>query len=165
VAYAELSGGLGDLTDGIEATGSWDQYQNQYQDPTPWVGWYMRDVEITFKFATELSVDAIGIHLYDAGGYGGLSLPLGGHIDVGGTVRDFDINRDGGSGPHWFSFKDLGLTTSDKEIKLTLNRGTDTNWIFLSEVSFDGSPVPEPATLLLLSAGILGLAVIRKRRS
>jgi hypothetical protein len=42
------------------------------------------------------------------------------------------------------------------------NHGGDNNFYGLSEVKFDGTPVPEPSSLALLALG--GLAIMRRRR-
>ena len=39
------------------------------------------------------------------------------------------------------------------------------NFTFVSEVQFDGTPVPEPGTALLLGIGCVGVAALRRRRS
>ena len=48
--FAPLSGGLGDLTDGVIATQRWDLVEN-LEGTGPYVGWFAMDPVITFHFA------------------------------------------------------------------------------------------------------------------
>ena len=50
--------------------------------------------------------------------------------------------------------------------ELTINQAWtlgNTPWIFQSNDPLDGLPVPEPASLILFGAGLLGLYATRKR--
>ena len=69
------------------------------------------------------------------------------------NIDDYYLDMDGGDGD---SGKEDGSTTLplNEEIPTT---GTQTE-------SSNVAPVPEPATLLLLGSGMIGIAVVRKRK-
>jgi hypothetical protein len=149
---ASLSGGLGDLTDGIIATQNW----NIVEVPPgngPYVGWYNRNPLITFFFSTMVTINQLTIYVDDSNGSGGVMVPAGANITMGGANLNFSITDPSTSHPIAVTFSGLNLTGNS--LGLTLNRRA--SWIMLSEVAFEGSVIPEPSTFLMLGAGLLGL--------
>jgi hypothetical protein len=146
---AALTGGRGDLTDGVVAGANW------YDMPGQYVGWTL-DPTIVFHWTGVANIDSITFYLDDADGYGGVSAPAS--ITVNGST--YAVTNPAGSAPFSFTLNNLGFTGSD--LSITLNRSDA--WVFLSEVAFDGqiNQVPEPASGLLLALG-LGLMAARSR--
>jgi len=156
---AWLSGGRGDLTDGFIATQSWYLVENS-QGTGPYVGWQINPT-ITFHFAGTVQIDTVHLYVDDADGYGGVNLPGSVRIQMGSYDNTFTISELSGSAPKDLVFSSLGL--SGNTLTLTLYRKNQ--WVFASEVTFDGvSVVPVPASLLLVTTGLLRLALGRQRR-
>jgi hypothetical protein len=158
VDNAPLTGGLGDLTDGVIAPDNW----NVVEAPPgngPYVGWTI-DPVITFRFAPGDVVNSLTIYVDDSNGAGGVSVPDGIRINGGPLMLLTDPAT---ATPLSFLFDGLNLSG---EIQLELIRKNQ--WLMLSEVEFDGvlhpTQVPEPGTLALLGTALTGLA-IRLRRS
>ena len=151
-----LTGGLGDLTDGVIAT------QNWFATPLLYVGWISQNPPITFHFGSSKLINSITIHVDDSNNNGGVSTPGSAVVEVGGSTLNFALT-DGASGAPLSFTLPIGLTGSD--LALTLNDGSDV-WVMVSEVSFDGSssPVPEPGAFGLIACGLGGLALVRRRR-
>jgi hypothetical protein len=156
-ALSPLAGGLGDLTDGTIATANWNV------TPALYVGWSSITPTITFFFDQVYDFTALTLYADDSNQLGGVSTP--GRAIVNGTSYQV---ADGASGAPIVSMFDLtGLTTD--EIVLTVEDGA-ASWVMLSEVTFDGAPstgiapVPLPAGLPLLAAGLGALALLRRRR-
>jgi hypothetical protein len=156
---APLTGGLGDLTDGIIAPDNW----NVTEAPPgngPYVGWTI-DPLITFRFAPNVSIDSITIHVDDANGFGGVSVPSSVRINGGALIPLADPAS---SAPLSFIFSGLGLT-GDVTLELIRNN----SWVMLSEVEFDGTihptQVPEPGTLALFGTVLTGIAIRLRRRT
>jgi hypothetical protein len=152
-----LSGGLGDLTDGVIAAANW----NVVEAPAgngPYVGWTV-DPLITFNFAASTTVDALTIYVDDANGFGGVATPLSVKINGGASLALADP---AGAAPTSFTFTGLNATGP-----LTLQLFRRNQWVFMSEVTFDGraSQVPEPVTLALLGVAMGGFAIGRRRIS
>ncbi|MCL4220210.1 MAG: hypothetical protein KJZ65_02450 [Phycisphaerales bacterium] len=145
-SLSPLSGGLGDLTDGIIATTNWDI------TPSPYVGWWTVEPAITFHFNPGTIIDTIVIHADDSNGRGGVSTPGSVRVQAGAFDAVYAI-PDGASGdPITFSISDLALASDT--ITLTVYDGTHP-WVFLSEVEFYGVPAPGTAGLLVIGS-VLG---------
>lgn len=160
--FAPLTGGLGDLTDGLIATQRWDQTEN-LEGSGPYVGWAVLDPVITFHFAAPQQFRRVSIWHDDANGYGNVATPLGFVLTVGGRSQRFDIADPAGDAP-FASVLDLPAGFIGQSLQLqVLRRDTAT---MLSEVRFEVSPVPEPGTLGLWSAGLAALlGGVRRLRS
>ncbi len=159
---APLSGGLGDLTDGIVAGDFWHMVENG-AGTGPYVGWYKpfgADPTVMFKFAGTPVIDQIEIHL-DNSNVGGVYAFTGLRID--GTLYTPSVPADGTHG--LVTLSGLGLTGSSHNIQFL--HESFNSWIFISEVRFSGTSgagVPEPATVGLLGLGLLAGAAARRRR-
>jgi hypothetical protein len=155
---APLTGGLGDLTDGIIATDNWSVTEAP-AGPGPYVGWTINPL-ITFHFAPDAVINSLTIHVDDSNGSGGVSVPDGIRINGGPLMLLTDPVT---STPLSFLFDGLNLSG---DIQLELLRKNQ--WLMLSEVDFEGvvgpTQVPEPGTLALLGTALTGIA-IRLRRS
>jgi hypothetical protein len=152
---AALSGGRGDLTDGVVATQNWLQAENA--DGTgPYVGWRDTDPTIVFHFAQSLRFSSITLHADDADGEGGVFAPGG--IVIGGTTYSFADPA--GSAPNTFTVNGLDLMGQD--IAVTLLRRDSSSWTFVSEVSFLATAVPEPAQWGLGLAGLAAMASLER---
>jgi hypothetical protein len=147
-----LTGGLGDLTDGIIAS------QNWFATPGPYVGWNSITPTITFRFADVSSFESISLFLDDSNGSGGVAPPSVVRISVGGGAAiDFPV-ADPASGEPFEFQASLDGALGDT-VDITLIDGL-AQWVFLSEVKFNG--VPTPGALAGLSIAALGLG--RRRR-
>lgn len=164
---ALLSGGLGNLTDGVIATQNWNSVENT-AGTGPYVGWRTAGglPVITFNFAGTRTFSSMVLYLDDSE-TGGVNLPASARVQVGAYDNTFAIGPQPGTAPKAITLNLPGVTGSS--LILTLNFGTpggySTDWIFMSEVTFDGredSTVPEPSTLGLFAAGALALAVLRR---
>ncbi|MDL2336277.1 MAG: PEP-CTERM sorting domain-containing protein [Pseudomonadota bacterium] len=156
---AALSGGTGNLTDGVVSTLNWYSTEN-VAGTGPYVGWRrttLPNFQIQFSFGGPVNVDMISIHADDSGGAGGVALPSRVSFDWGtGNVSLAVVDPDLGTAPSWLVFDNLGITSA-LSINVAFAYGNE--WVFVDEVSFDGSSVgvPEPASWAL---AVLGLAVI-----
>ncbi len=157
---AALSGGKGDLTDGIKATDNW-YVTEAPAGAGPYVGWLNVNPLIHFHFAGLVTVKGVSFNFDDAAGNGGVSSPL--RVVVGGTT--YDVIDPAGSAPFQFDLTGLNLNVSDLDI--TITRGN--SWVFVSEIAFDGSAgnnsVPEPGLLALFGLGLAGLAFSKRKPS
>jgi hypothetical protein len=158
VSGAALSGGLGELTDGIIPTSNWSVTEPPDGDG-PYVGWQNFDPTITFHFVAGTTINGVTIYLDDSNGAGGVSPPSA--IRING--QQYNIADPAAGAPFAFTVTGLALT-GDLQLEL-LRRG---EWTFASEVQFNGiagvSAVPEPASLTLLGIGMAALAARRRRR-
>ena len=164
--YAPLSGGVGDLTDGIIPTQNWNVVENA-EGTGPYVGWENRNPVITFNFAGTVKLNSVTVHVDDSNGNGGVSVPQSILLSMGSSNYNSGTLTDPPSAaPTSYTFS--GLNFSGSSLQLTLNRRTA--WVFASEVTFDGEllgvqPVPEPtSTLGFLALGTIGAASTLKRK-
>jgi len=152
---ASLTGGLGDLTDGVIATQSWNQVEGSHG---PYVGWLYKNPTVNFHFGSVTNINSITVYADDANGFGGVASPLS--ITINGT--NFSVSDPVTSDPLALTFDNLGLNTADVDI--TFYRRSA--WVFVSEVSFDGaSAVPVPAAAWLFGSGLLGLIGLSRKKA
>lgn len=149
-----LSGGLGDLTDGVIATTNWNVAEAP-PGPGPYVGWLDTNPVIDFHFGGPVAVDSITFH-FDSAMSGGVAPPTS--VIIG--AQTFTVPTPGSAAPFAFTVSGLGFTGSD--LSLSIVRGD--RFLFVSEVTFQ-SPVPEATTSSMLLAGFLMMAAVMRRRS
>ncbi|MGL4542487.1 MAG: PEPxxWA-CTERM sorting domain-containing protein [Polymorphobacter sp.] len=159
---APLTGGSGDLTDGVVAADFWYNVENA-AGTGPYVGWYhpvTPNPVITFNFAGSPTITDIAVHL-DNSFVGGVFSPRS--ILIDGVSTAFSAPAIGSIG--WVYFTGLNLTGNSHTIELDQDlqrRG----WTFVSEVTFAGNTVPEPASwgLMIAGFGMVGGALRTRRR-
>ncbi|MBS1708463.1 MAG: PEP-CTERM sorting domain-containing protein [Armatimonadetes bacterium] len=148
---AYLSGGTGNLTDGVIANDNWFNVEN-LQGTGPYVGWVNLDPVIIVHFGSVVNINEIKLFMDDSDGAGGVNLP--GSVEING--QDIPIGELAGSEPKLLDF--VGFAQGDS---ITIQLHRKNAWVFMSEMQFFGDPVPEPATMSILGLGALGL--LRKR--
>jgi hypothetical protein len=156
VDYSPLTGGLGDLTNGVIAIASWAVVEAP-PGAGPYVGWENRNPTITFNFASVINFTRVRIHLDDSGGGGGVNAPSS--ATIAGTT--YGITDPAGLSPFWAEFDVTG--TSGNSLEITLNRNGQ--WTFASEFEFqDASAVPEPSTMGVGAAALAAIAFLARRK-
>ncbi len=154
---ANLTGGLGDLTDGVIATQNWNLVEGPRGPHGPYVGWVNKNPTVNFHFGSIVNIDSITVYADDANGYGGVASPLS--ITINGT--NFSVTDPITADPLVLTFDNLGLSTADVDI--TFYRRS--SWVFVSEVTFDNaSAVPVPAAAWLFGSGVRGLIGMSHRK-
>ena len=161
---AALTGGLGDLTDGIVAAQPWYVIENA-AGTGPYVGWLgngggVTNPLITFNFAGGSLINSISIHL-DNSQAGGVGTPS--QILVDGVSQAF-----AGPAPGTIGTVTLGgLSLAGASHTIQFIQDPTYYWTFVSEVTFNGTTgVPEPASWALMIGGFgLAGAALRRRRA
>jgi hypothetical protein len=154
-SFATLSGGLGDLTDGVIATQNWDAAGQT--SSTPYVAWNINDPRITFYFGAVRDFNSATFHF--SGSSGGVIPPD--RVTANGVTQSVPTQPN--AAPFAFTMS-LGALSPTDALTFDVFRDGD-NWVFISEVTFDAAPVPLPASGLLLIGAVGGLAAWRRKRS
>ena len=153
-SLAPLSGGVGDLTDGVIAT------QNWFTTPALYVGWSNISPRIEFFFNSVWDFNSVTFHFDDSNGSGGVRTPQ--KLEVNDSFLSY-VTDPVGSAP-------ISHTINLASVAPTNNLVFDifaqnSSWIMLSEVTFDAAPVPIPASGLLLIGALGGFAAWRRKRA
>ena len=150
--YTDPSGTL--LTDGVLGT------LNNVQDGT-WVFWQSTGVpEITFNFASPVTVNTVSLYMY-VGSQANTALPESVAINGGSVTSSDTLPLDPDAG-----FINYTGTWTGNTLVLDLGHSTN-HWIGISEVKFSnnsGSSTPEPGTFMLLGAALRTIGGTRYRR-
>lgn len=156
---AFLSGGVGDLTDGVIATDNW--FVTEASNSGPYVGWVNINPLITFNFASTTTFQNVRIYFDDAK-TGGVSAPAS--VSINGTT--FNVNDPAGTAPFFNDF-DISSFAPTNTLAVQLNRADA--WVFASEFQFSAASAaaPEPSALALglpVALPVMGIWVHRKRK-
>jgi len=155
--YAPLSGGLGDLTDGIIATNNWNIDYSLY------VGWRKDWVipTISFNFGAATLINSVTVYVDDPDGHGGVWAPVS--VTIAGT--NYLVTDPVGSTPFALTFTGLGLNVSDLDI--TIDQHSGSSWVMVSEITFGAGavPVPIPATVWLFGSALGLLGWMRRKKA
>jgi hypothetical protein len=152
-----LTGGLGDLTDGVIATDNWVNVEN-LAGSGPYVGWrtdFDGDPTVTFRFLGGAVINSVTVFADDSDGAGGVNLPDA--VVINGVNYDVDQGA-AGTDPKVLTFSNLNFVGDAMDIEFVSSNA----WVFVSEVQFGGQPVPEPASMAVLGLG--ALALVRRKR-
>ncbi|MFN7925008.1 MAG: PEP-CTERM sorting domain-containing protein [Bryobacteraceae bacterium] len=163
--YAALSGGLGDLTNGVTTTQNWGT------TPGPYVGWLQSPhtnggapcstpgsgtgldycnpalngaPSFLFDFSNHpggVKVNTIGIHLDDSNGLGSVRPPLRVEVNGGSFTLGFNLADPVTPDPKWY-YLDASILPSNTQFTLTLFY--QSVWIMVDEIMFDDSIFGDP---------------------
>jgi len=162
---AALTGGSGDLTDGVVAADFWYNTEDSAGDG-PYVGWYSLNTLnptvsfnlVPYAMQGHFIVEQIDVHI-DNSRVGGVFAPSA--IFVNGVSVPFVAPAPGTIG--WISLTAFSGVTGLSPVDVQFFQ--DSGWVFVSEVRFSGTWVPEPATWAMMIAGfgLVGTTLRRRR--
>lgn len=157
------SGGT-ELTDGVALTIAWGSGVSiGYADVAPLAGWQGGNPDITFYFDGPVTIRSFTAWFADSDGHAGVYLPSSLTLSVpgGGFSQVFSVtNPDGNGSTVPLTFGGFEITTDE----IRLSAVNPFNWVMISEVSFSGTPVPEPANAAGLAGVFASLWALAGRR-
>ncbi len=127
--YSVLTGGTGDLTDGIITNQNWNN------NNVPYVGWQWetQNIDIFFQFDQQYLFESVRIWFDDSNGVGGVSPPS--TVTINGT--QFSVIDPPGSLPFVETFNTSGLFTESISVQIEGR----TEWVMISEFEFRSMPL------------------------
>ncbi|MCA9147902.1 MAG: PEP-CTERM sorting domain-containing protein [Planctomycetales bacterium] len=148
-----LSGGLGELTDGVIPSESWNA------NYLPFVGWLTVNPTISFHFPQVAELDSMTLYFDDTEGQGGVEAPSTVDVTDGTNSVSRPVVDTPDRGQLVVTLDNLGLTGDQFDV--TISKGD--KWFMLSEVQFDGRYVPEPTGMALLTLGLAALSIVSRK--
>lgn len=134
----------------------------------PWVGWINTNaISMTFNFSTIQSITAVSIDfLLETVNFSYLP----DSVNIGGQIFPVDSvafkNQFGDAGTGFVTFNLLSPINT-QSLAVELDKANSGFHILIDEVTFAGNTSttsPEPATFGFIGAGLLGLALVARRR-
>lgn len=132
-----------------------------------WVAWDSHPVTITFRFAQACHFSRIDLF---TGRGDSASIYIPGLVSVAVGDSESSLLAYGEWAFDNGSYSDgcrhtLSLSVNTEAVSVVqVTLQPTTRWIFLDEVDFYGTPVPEPSSLLALVCGLGGLGMVWRRR-
>ena len=158
---APLTGGLGDLTDGVLAPAFF--LVENGAGTGPYVGWHQDgpnqlNPTVTFNFAGNPIIDQIIVHL-DNSSAAGVYAPV--NILINGNSYGYVAPTSAGV----FAIEFNSLNLSGNQHAIQFFQDTD-RWVFVSEIQFFGSTaaVPEPASWAVMLVGLAAVGIRHRSR-
>lgn len=165
VDLSPLTGGLGQLTDGV--IGHTDWWGNLGNGPAfEWVAWTTINPTIIFRFDQPYIFDQVSLHVNNSD-LGAVTIHSLVTFDfsldgINFTSPNSYVTDPGQYGSYGGRWVDYPLTGVGSYVRANLIR-TGPNWIFLSEVEFRGRPIPTPGSTVLVGAGLMCVGRHRRR--
>jgi len=159
---AQLSGGLGRLTNGVIPTTDWNVNGNA----AGWIDWAIgapnnTDPTVTFTFAHNSTINSVSIVFDNSLGYGGILPPASVTIDG----ANYAITASSIEGPETVTISGLDLTGSDATVQFFQDTAEPSvgESMMIGQVSFNGtasvSAAPEPGSVFLIGGGLLAALI------
>ncbi len=151
----------GELTNGVDSVVVWGQ--GVVNPPTAQlVGWLNRNTDITFNFTSQATVKSFTVWAADSDNYAGVGLPESISIRTADESfsRTFTVDNPAGNGNTIpLTFGGFEVTTDQLIVSFVRNY----QWTMFSEVTFSAVPEPAHTGVLLGLAGLMLLAIRRRR--
>ena len=164
ISRSFLSGGTGDLTDGIIAATGWIAAEQGppgavLGDNGPYVGWVNLDPFITFTFANLVNITKVTFHVDNSINVGGVGGPRAFSLNGGSLVSNTSTRVNGGTAALSYNVNYTGTSFTTQIFR-------SASWVFVSEIQFEGTvvDVPAPSAFAYFTLALAGLFGLRKVR-